>query len=309
MYTKPLHWMLGWSRALALLILAFAAACGDITGELPDTEVATVEVSPGTRTLRAGEVHRFVATPRAADGAALEDAPVEWSTSNDVVAGVDVSGSVIARSPGTAVISARSGGRAGQATVTVEAAQVPVASVEITPAPLTLGVGATQQLSAVVRAADGTVLSGRAVEWLSSDTSVARIGAGGMLEARGEGLALASARVEGKTAQVSVRVRAVVASVQIVPASPILVDVGGTLQLTAVVRDAAGTVLTGHTVEWLSSDTSVAAVSESGVAEGRSTGQIVVSARVEGKTAQSSLRVVLPGAHGREDVGRNVRGG
>lgn len=296
MYTKPLHWLLGWSRVLALLALAFLAACGDVTTVLPDTPVAAVEVTPGTRTLRAGEVYRFTATPRAADGAALT-AEVEWATSDDQVAGVDVNGSVVARAPGTATITARSGGRTGQAAITVEAAPAAVASVEITPSPIVVSVGATRQLAAVARSADGTILTGRAVEWLVSDTGVARISAAGVLEGRGAGTAVASARVEGKTAQVTVRVEApvaAVASVQILPASPITVNAGSTLQLIAIARDSAGNVLAGRAVEWLSSDTSIARVGETGIAEGRELGQIVVSARVEGRTAQSSLRVVTP---------------
>lgn len=285
--------MKGWARVVALGTLALAAACED--GALPETQgVARVEVSPGTRTLRSGEVYRFSATPRGHDGAAVAE-PVEWATSDDAVAGVDAAGNVAARAAGSAVITARSGGRIGRATVTVEAPAV--ATVEIAPAsPLVLGVGATQQLTAVVRAADGTILAGRAVLWSTADSAVARLSPSGLAEGRAEGEAVVRATVEGRTAFAAIRVTMSrsptlpVASVQ-VDAPRGTVEPGETMTMHATVRAATGVALE-RAVAWSSSNPAVATVDSAGRFRAVAPGVARIRAEVEGKTGYQDVWVV-----------------
>ena len=52
---------------------------------------------------------------------------------------------------------------------------MPVASVVVSPASPGIGVGGTQQLSAVTKDSAGTTLTGRVVTWSSSNTSVATV--------------------------------------------------------------------------------------------------------------------------------------
>lgn len=282
---------------LAFVALALAAACGDSpVGVAPvTTPVARVEVSPGTHALRAGEVYRFTASPLGADGS-LVSGPVEWLSSDEQVAGVDGSGVVTARSSGHAVISARSGGRTGHASVTVEAAPAPVATVSITPAsPMSVGIGATLQLTAVVRAADGAVLAGRGVEWLSSDTLVARVSQAGVAEGRAEGTVVVTARAEGKVAHAAVVVtfsrspEVPVASVQ-VEAPRGRVEPGESMQLTATVRAANGGALE-RAVEWSSENPAVAVVDASGRVTGRADGWVRITASTGGKSGSLLVQV------------------
>jgi pimeloyl-ACP methyl ester carboxylesterase len=83
---------------------------------------------------------------------------------------------------------------------------------------------------------------------------------------------------------------ATVASVEVAPSSG-SVQVGGTLQLTAIARDAAGGVLTGRTVTWSSSDSSVLTVSPGGLVTGVHAGVASVGATSEGKTGSASVSV------------------
>ncbi|MBD0319839.1 MAG: Ig-like domain-containing protein, partial [Gemmatimonadetes bacterium] len=296
MFGQGLH-QIRRARALSLLALALAAGCGDGPVEsAPQTaEVARVEVSPGTHTLRSGEVYHFTASPRAANGTALQER-VEWLTSDERVAGVDVNGTVSARSPGSVVITARSGGRMGSAALTVEAAPAAVASVEITPAsPLTVGVGGTRQLAALVRAADGSVIAGRAVEWLSSDTLVARVSPAGLAEGRAEGQAVISARVEGRTAQASLVVafsqspNVPVGSVE-VQAPKGRVEPGESMQLVAIVRAPSGPALE-RAVEWSSDNPAVATVGADGRVTGHATGWARIRASAGGKQGYLEVQV------------------
>ena len=57
-----------------------------------------------------------------------------------------------------------------------------VAEVTVTPEAPVLEVGAAQDLAATLRAADGTVLSGRTIAWESSSEAVAKVTSGGRAE-------------------------------------------------------------------------------------------------------------------------------
>ncbi len=82
-----------------------------------------------------------------------------------------------------------------------------------------------------------------------------------------------------------------VSTVTIVAPAP-ATTVGTGLQLTAVVRDAVGRLLTGQPTTWASSDTSLGTVSTTGVATGVRPGVPTITAEVAGKTAFAALPVV-----------------
>src|SRR5574338_1210443 len=120
----------------------------------------------------------------------------------------------------------------------------PVASVSITPATATVIVGTTRQLAATLEDAAGNRLTGRAVTWTSSATSVATVDANGLVTAVTAGTANISAASEGKSAQAAITVSLVpVASVTVAPNAP-SIAIGGTATLTATAKDEQGNVLT-----------------------------------------------------------------
>ena len=82
----------------------------------------------------------------------------------------------------------------------------PVASVTVTPNTLSLTVGETQQLTAVLRSAAGTELSGRAVAWTTSDANVATVSTSGSVSALSAGSATIEATSEGQTGNAAVSV-------------------------------------------------------------------------------------------------------
>jgi uncharacterized protein YjdB len=171
-------------------------------------------------------------------------------------------------------------------------AQEPVASVTVAPASATVSVGSTQQLTATTRDAGGNVLTGRAVTWSSSNTSVATVSASGLVTAQAGGTATITATSEGKsgTASITVNGSSAVATVGVAPATA-TVAVGGTRQYTATLRDAQGNVLTGRTVTWSSSNTAVATVSASGLVTAQAGGTATITATSEGKSGSASITV------------------
>src|SRR5688500_16780952 len=90
-------------RIAALLPLLALAACGDGQGPtVPPRglQVATVEVTAPVASVAVGETMQLDATPRGANGAALEQVAVAWSSSNEAVAAVSATGRVTANAPG-----------------------------------------------------------------------------------------------------------------------------------------------------------------------------------------------------------------
>jgi eukaryotic-like serine/threonine-protein kinase len=82
-------------------------------------EVASIQVA-GARPLKVGDTLTLRAEPQDRRGSQLSDRPVEWTTSDDAVAGVDpASGAVDARAPGSVDITATSEGKSGHVRLTV----------------------------------------------------------------------------------------------------------------------------------------------------------------------------------------------
>ena len=260
--------------------------------------VASVTVSPTSPSLQTGQTGQLTATPRDANGNPLSGRVVTWSSSDTTIAKVSGSGLVTARAGGTATVTATSEGQSGTASVTVTF--VPVASVTVSPASASLQVGQTTQLTATPKDASGNPLSGRVVTWASNNTTVATVSGSGLVSAKAAGSATITATSEGQNGTSSITVTQVpVATVTVSPASA-SVQVGLTVQLSATTKDANGNTLTGRSVTWSSSDTTIAKVSGSGLVTARAAGSAIITATSEGKSGTSAITVTAappPGTH------------
>jgi uncharacterized protein YjdB len=120
---------------------------------------------------------------------------------------------------------------------------------------------------------------------------VATVSSSGVVTAVAPGTAQIVALVDGISGTATVTVRSVpVASVQI-SAPSTSVPAGGSLQLTAQTRDAAGAVLSGRAVTWTSANTAVATVDNDGRVTGVGSGQADVRATSEGVTSSVTITV------------------
>lgn len=81
-----------------------------------------------------------------------------------------------------------------------------------------------------------------------------------------------------------------VASVEI-SGMPQELYINATVQLSAVTKDASGGQLANRQVSWISSDSSVATVTAQGLVRGKATGDAVIVATSEQKSATSTVRV------------------
>ena len=176
-----------------------------------------------------------------------------------------------------------------------------VVAVEVFPADRTISVGDSMLVTANARTADGQIRGDVLIAWASGDESVATVrpdGLRGVARALKPGIVEISAATEGKTGKVNLTVIAaplVVSSVQITPSVGAL-EVGKQAELRALLRAQDGTVIGGRTVSWQTSDPTIATIY--GAADGayvtlstHRVGVVVVTATVEGKSAQRTITV------------------
>jgi uncharacterized protein YjdB len=285
--------------------------------------VTTVAVSPAAASVTVGQTVQLTATPKDANGNPLTGRTVTWATSNAAVATVSGSGLVSGLAAGSASITAMSDGKSGTASITV------TAPVSTNPGTVTdLAVASVTDSSGTLsftEVSDGTGLpasydirfAAGAISWASA-TAVTR----GSCTAPVVGSVIGAVRtctVLGLQAGTTYEFRliafrgtlnlnavfgglsniaraatapstAAVATVAISPASA-SVSLGATQQLSAVVKDANGNVLTGRTVTWTSNSTAVALVSSSGLVTGLALGSATITATSEGKSGTAPITV------------------
>jgi CubicO group peptidase (beta-lactamase class C family) len=167
-----------------------------------------------------------------------------------------------------------------------------VATVTVSPGSATLAVGATTTLGAELRDAAGNALTGRPISWTTDAATVAAVSATGVVTAVAAGTARITATSEGRSGQATITVTPPpVATISIAPDS-VDVVLRATSQLSATTRDAAGLVLTGRAVTWVSSDPAVATVSGTGLVTALTAGAITITATSEGRSGTARVRVV-----------------
>jgi Big-like domain-containing protein/calcineurin-like phosphoesterase family protein len=190
------------------LVAGVALGCNDVASSpdqssAPGVEFAlsvkSVSVQPSSATVDVGHTVQLTATAKPRKVTSFT-----WSSSNTSVAtvsptGLSPTGLVTGVAAGTATITAASGSARGTATITVRATTVPVASVTVTPNPASVGVGATVQLTATLKDANGNVLTGRTVAWTTNAAAVATVSSSGLVSGVAAGTATITATSEGKS--------------------------------------------------------------------------------------------------------------
>ena len=170
-----------------------------------DLRVRRIDVLPASVTIEVSGTTPLSATTRDFAARVLTGRTVVWSSLDESVARVNpATGEVTGVAPGTTTVSATAEGVAGTAQVTVSA--ISVASVEVSPGSGSLYSGRSLQLTAVVKAADGSTLTDRRVTWTSSDPALASVSDAGVVSAAGFGIATITATVQGKAASATISV-------------------------------------------------------------------------------------------------------
>jgi len=170
--------------ALALGAGAVLSACSSTTEVEPPT-LTSITVAPPTATLAIGATQALTVTGQYSDGTSgALTTGVTFTTSQASVASVSTTGLVTAVSGGSATITATSGGRSATSVITVTPAAPSLSSIALTPATVSLQVGATQALTVTGTFSDATtaVLT-TGVTFASSASGVATVSNTGLVTA------------------------------------------------------------------------------------------------------------------------------
>ncbi len=158
-------------------------------------------------------------------------------------------------------------------------------------------IGSQVQLIVAARDSNGRAVVGRPITWTTDNPAVATVSATGLVTAVAEGVAHIRAVVDGTPGEAVILVSATltpVDSVEVRPESATVV-IDGFVQLTAVLRDAAGNVLQFRPVNWETSAPAVAGVGGGsggkGLVTGVSAGTATITATSEGKSATARITV------------------
>lgn len=170
--------------------------------------VGTVTLTPSTVSMFRGEQRQLTLTSTDSTGAAItnfQGRNVSFNSTNLPVASVSAQGVIFAADSGTASITATVDQVTSNA-VAVTVALVPVNNVTVSPNPVSVRVGFTQQFVAVLRDSNGNILVGRPVTWTVSDTSKATITAAGVLTGVAIGGITVTATAEGVSGSATVTI-------------------------------------------------------------------------------------------------------
>ena len=210
------------------------------------------------------------------DGMAYTGGTVSWTSGQTSLTTATCSGST--GGGGT-------GGNTGGGTTVVA-----VSSVSVSPSSVSLSVGGSRQLSAVVSPGNA---SDKSVSWSSSDPSVASVSSDGVVKAlKAGGATVTAVSSNGKSASATVVVRgggSVTVPVSMVSVSGSrTVSVGSSVRLSATVSPANAT---NKTVVWGSLDPSVATVGADGTVTGVKAGSTRIVATAGNVSAAFDVSV------------------
>jgi uncharacterized protein YjdB len=256
--------------------------------------VATVIVTPSNSDLPQGTSRPLTVAVNDNQGRTIAGRRLTFSSSNTAIATVNADGVVSGVALGTVTITATAALDNVSGTATVRVVPVSVASVSISPpGPQTMNMGTPLQLQAVTRDGNGIILSGRQINWSSSNSLIASVSGAGLVTGVALGTTQITAESEGRTATTQVTVLPkTLATISLGP-NPATVRVGSQIQMTPDLRDEGGNQLTldGRTVSWSSSNQPVASVNAGGVVAGVNTGAAVITVTVDGKSAAANVTV------------------
>ena len=170
------------------------------TATVTVTQAASaVDVSPPADTIAPGDTLRLSAEASDANGHPVADAAIEWASGDTLVASVDAAGLVTAVGRGVATVTATAGTASGTAAVTVLSVVV-----DVSPPSHAMTPGDTLRLTAEAFNVDGTRIE--EFDWTSSDATVARVDATGLVTGMAHGRATITAVTGGRRGTAEIRV-------------------------------------------------------------------------------------------------------
>ena len=252
-------------------------------GKVSQTPVKGIKLDATTLELTVGATGQLTATLQPEDAT---DQTVTWSSSNEGVVTVDQNGGLKAKAAGTANITVKTNDGGFTATCKVTVKPVAVTGITLDRSEVSMKVGDMIVLTPTIQPENAT---DQAVTWSSSNPTTVKV-ENGKLTALQEGSATITAKCGNKTATCTVTVQKadITAESVTLDLSSMELAVGGTARLTATVKPDEATV---KTVQWSSSDDSVATVAADGTVTAVKEGTATITAKCGEKSADCTVTV------------------
>ena len=170
-----------------------------------------------------------------------------------------------------------------------------ITDVVMTPDTITLAIGDTTTIKGQPVNASGAHINGQTLFWSTGDPTIATVTQSGLVTAVGVGAVNIDASTAGISPSHPARIIVVSTPVSqvVVAPSAVTLRVGDAFQFTDTTKDASGHVLTGRTVVWSSSDTTIAPVDQAGLVIAKKIGNVTITATSGKASGTAALTVSL----------------
>jgi hypothetical protein len=282
----------GVASAVSMGTSNVTATVGTITGTavltVTGATVVGLNIFPATLLLAPGSSSQLLAIANMSDGSTQEiNGIVTWSLQGQNVATINNAGLVTAQQIGSATIIAQSSKFTATSSLTV----LPVVSLSVVPATLSMAGGTSTQFHAIATLADRSTFDVSSIAaWSSTQPQVASASSSGFVTAVQDGAATILAAAGGFTASASLTVVTPIA-LNIQPSTVSMV-IGSTRQLRAIATMTDGTHqdVTAQ-VSWSSAQPAIATVI-GGLVTGTHVGSTTITASGMGLTASAGVTVM-----------------
>lgn len=279
--TNHFYWLLECT-ALFIMMAGLASGCS----EKERVEVSQIALSEKEINIVRDGTYQLAVSVVPED--ALDYVEVAWESADSGVASVSEDGVVSGIAVGSTTVSASVDGVVAVCRVNVVAK--PADEVLVEPSELSVVKGETYELKATVLPEDA---DDKRIVWSTEDSTVAAVSSEGVLSAVGVGTVKIYAACGDAVGECTVTVEGI--SVESVSVSPSLADVvvGEQIKLVAsVMPDNADY----ESIEWSTSDETVATVDEKGLVTGLQAGKAVITASIGDIYGSAEIEVVMPQA-------------
>lgn len=218
---------------------------------------------------------------------------VTWSSSNTSVATVDSSGNVKAISPGSAVITAKASDGGYTDTAIIEVVNydnlIEEKTLSFASSSYSIGVNQTVTLNPIITPSNATF---KAVEFQSSNTSIATVDANGVVRgiAPGQATITATTKRNGIKASVTVTVKTISSTSVSLNSTRVSINRGGTFSLVATVNP---TNATNQSVTFKSDNPNIATIDSNGIITGVASGTATITVTPNGGGTSSTCLVTV----------------
>jgi len=213
-----------------------------------------------------------------------------WATSDPTVGTVDA-GVFTALKRGMSTVTATRGDKVGVVDVL---AQTHVTSLSLAPDTLEIPFLSSGAFDPIASDSAGKRLYGRTVTWSVADTSKLKVNGDLLTPRNSGGLVTVTAVCEGAVATAGVRITPPPGYSIYLTTPQTWVTVGKTLQIASESHDPSTFVYPVATLNWSSSDTTVARVSSTGLVTGLARGSVTITAEAGGHKGVIDVSVAKP---------------